>query len=195
MARLPDTGPSFARRVRRMERQLVRQRDSSAFVNSGLAPVGGNETQVVGGLLFAPGSIGNDALASPTVPTGVNIVATNFAPSTTWTEVAGVDLSVPDGASQLVLYATAWVYAINNTAAADDLHVRVVLGATTGQEFLNPLGVGGYGTTPGGLVTVPTGLTSGTVLHLAVQTKTTTGAFTAATTNTANLIGTATWLR
>jgi hypothetical protein len=87
------------------------------------------------------------------------------------------------------------VYAINNTAAADDLHVRVVLGATTGQEFLNPLGVGVYGTTPGGLVTVPTGLTSGTVLHLAVQAKTTTGAFTAATTNTANLIGTATWLR
>jgi len=85
-------------------------------------------------------------LANPAVRQAVNLTTTAFAPTSTWAEVVGLDLTVPTDCTQLLVTASAWVYAVNNSAAVDDLHARVSLGATDGQEFLTPLAVAGYGT-------------------------------------------------
>jgi hypothetical protein len=103
------------------------------------------------------GSVGYAALVAPTLPAAVNVSATAFAPTATWTELVGIDLTVPTDATRLLVTATCWCYGVNNSASADDLHTRVSLGATDGQEFLTPLAVAGYGTISAGW---PTGSTN-----------------------------------
>jgi len=144
---------------------------------------------------IGPGAVTYAALAAPTLPAAVNLMATAFAPTATWAEVAGLDLTVPADCTRLLVTASAWVYAVNNSAAVDDLHARVSLGATDGQAFLNPLAISGYGTISADLAVLAEGLTPGATLRLKGSAKTTTGTWTTDPANTAGLTASLTWLR
>jgi len=141
------------------------------------------------------GSVGYAALVAPTLPAAVNLTSTAFAPAATWAEVAGLDLTVPADCTRLLVTASAWVYAVNNTAAADDLHARVSLGAVDGQAFLTPLPVAGYNTISAGLAVLADSLVPGATIRLKASAKTTTGTFTTDPANTATLTASLTWLR
>lgn len=144
---------------------------------------------------LADGSVGYAALVAPTLPAAVNLTSTAFAPTSTWAEVVGLDLTVPADCTRLLMTATCWCYSINNSASADDLHTRVSLGATDGQEFLAPLAVAGYGTISAGLAALADSLVPGTTIRLKASAKTTTGAWTTDAANTATLVASLTWLR
>jgi hypothetical protein len=141
------------------------------------------------------GSVTFAALAAPVVPAAVNLTTTAFAPTATWAEVAGLDLTVPADCTRLLADATARVYAINNSAGADDLNARVSLGAVDGQAFLTPLAISGYGTISAGLAVLASGLTPGATVRLKASAKTTTGTWTTDAANTAGLTASLTWLR
>jgi hypothetical protein len=144
---------------------------------------------------IADGSVGYAALVAPTLPAAANITMTAFAPTATWAEVVGLDLTVPADATRLLMTATCWCYGVNNSAAPDDLHTRVSLGATDGQEFLTPLAVAAYGTISAGLAVLAEGLVPASTVRLFASAKTTTGTWTTDAANTATLVASLTWLR
>lgn len=183
------------RRIRYNERQALRQANSSSFNRSGMSATAEGETTVDGTLILKPGSITDREMANPATRQAVYLTTTAFAPTATWAEVAGLDLTVPTDCTRLLLTATAWVYAVNNTAAADDLNARVSLGLVDGQAFLTPLPVAGYNTISAGLATLAEFLTPGSTLRLLASAKTTTGTFTTDPANTATLTASLTWLR
>jgi len=225
VSRLPETGPSLSRWLRQQERLAQRQASSSAFARSGITVTSEGVTTVTGTLTLQPstitetelapaavtapaladgsvtapalgaGSVGYAALVAPTLPAAVNLTSTAFAPAATWAEVAGLDLTVPTDCTRLLVTASTWVYAINNSAAADDLHTRVSLGLVDGQAFLTPLPVAGYNTISAGLAVLAEGLVPGATLRLFASAKTTTGAWTTDAANTALLTASLTWLR
>jgi len=193
MSKLPTT-TSLSRYLRQQARQQQRLTQRSPFTASGLSVSADGVTTVDGSLVLPPGSIPDGALANPSTRELVYLTATNFAPTAAWTEVIGVDLIVPPGASRLLLQATAWAFAVNNTATADDLHVRVSLGVTDGQAFPIPLPVSGYGTVSSGLATLADALSVGSTIRLSAAVKTTTGTWTADAANTACLSASLTWV-
>jgi len=91
--------------------------------------------------------------------------------------------------------ASAWVYAVNNSAAVDNLNARVSLGLVDGQAFLTPLPVAGYNTISAGLATLAEGLIPAATLRLFASAKTTAGTFATDVANTATLVASLTWLR
>ena len=194
MSKLPATSFSLARYLRQQARTQQRLVQSSAFTNSGISVTADGVSTVDGSLVLPAGSIPDGALANPSTREVAYLTATGFAPTATWVEVTGVDLIVPPGASRLLLHATAWVYATNNTAAADDLHVRVSLGLVDGQAFLTPLLVAGYGTVSAGLATLAEALAVGSTIRLSTSVKTTTGTWTVDAANTGCLSATLTWV-
>jgi hypothetical protein len=141
------------------------------------------------------GSVGYAALVAPTMPAAVNLTTTAFAPTATWAEVAGLDLTVPTDCTRLLVTASTWVYAVNNSAAADDLHARVSLAAVDGQAFLTPLAVAGFSTISAGLAVLAEGLVPAATLRLFASAKTTTGTWTTDAANVALLTASLTWLR
>jgi hypothetical protein len=143
---------------------------------------------------LGPGSVGYAALAAPTLPAAANMTATAFAPTATWAEIVGLDLVVPTDCTRLLMTATCWCYSINNSAAADDLHTRVSLGATDGQALLTPLAVAAYGTISAGLAVLADSLTPGATIRLKASAKTTTGTWTTDSANVALLTASLTWL-
>ena len=141
------------------------------------------------------GSVGYAALVAPILPAAVNATATAFAVATTWGELVGVDLTVPADATRLLVTATCWCYSINNSAAPDDLHTRVSLGATDGQALLMPLAISAYGTISAGLAALADSLVPGATIRIKASAKTTTGAWTTDAANVALLTASLTWLR
>ena len=174
---------------------MVRVVNSSGFNRSGISVTAEGVSTVDGTLVLQSGSITDLDLANPAVRQAVYLTTTAFAPVPTWAEVAGVNLTVPDGATRLLMTATAWCFAVNNSAAADDLHARVSLGAVDGQEYLTPLAVAGYNTISAGLATLAEGLVPGATVRLFASAKTTTGTFTTNVANTATLTASLTFLK
>jgi len=193
MSKLPTT-PSLSRYLRQQARQQQRLTQRSPFTSSGLSVSADGVTTVDGSLVLPAGSIPDGALVNPSTREAAYLTATNFAPAPAWVEVAGADLICPPGVSRLLAVATAWAYAVNNTAAVDDLHVRVSLGPLDGQAFLTPLAVAGYNTVSAGLATLASALSVGSTIRLSAAVKTTTGTWTADVANTACLSASLTWV-
>jgi len=213
------------RRMRQQDRQMQRQANSSSFNLSGITPTGDSVSTVTGTLVLQPatitetelapaavtapaladgsvtapalgaGSVGYAALVAPTLPAAVNLTATAFAPTATWAEVVGLDLTVPTDCTRLLVTASAWVYAVNNSAAVDNLNARVSLAAVDGQAFLTPLAVAGYNTISAGLAVLADSLVPGATIRLKASAKTTTGTWTTDAANVALLTASLTWLR
>ena len=194
MSKLPTTSFSLARYLRAQARTQQRLVQASAFTSSGISVTADGVSTVDGSLVLPAGSIPDGALANPSVRAAAYLTATGFAPTAAWVEVAGVDLICPPDMSRLLVAATAWVYAVNNTAAADDLHVRVSLGPLDGQAFLIPLAVAGYGTVSAGLATLAEALAVGSTIRLSAAVQTTTGTWTADAANTTCLSASLTWV-
>ncbi len=225
MGKLPETGPSLLRHLRQQQRQMVRLANTSAFARSGTAVTAEGVTTVTGTLVLQPatitatelalaavtapaladgsvtaraladGSVGYAALVAPTLPAAVNLTTTAFAPTSTWAEVVGLDLTVPTDCTRLLVTASAWVYAVNNSAAVDNLNARVSLGGTNGQAFLTPLPIAGFNTISAGLAVLADSLVPATTIRLKASAKTTTGTWTTDAANTATLVASLTWLR
>jgi len=171
----------------------------AAITEPKVGPAAITAPAIAAGAVTAPalgaGSVGYAALAAPTLPAAVNLTTTAFAPTATWAEVAGLDLTVPADCTRLLVTATCWCYAVNNSAAADDLHTRVSLGAVDGQEYLTLLAVAGYNTISAGLAVLADSLVPGATIRLKASAKTTTGTWTTDAANTATLVASLTWLR
>jgi len=195
MSKLPSLGPSLTHHLIENQRQMRRQAASSSFNRSGLTVTGEGVSTVDGTLVLQPGSVTDREMANPAVRQAVYLTTTAFAPTPTWAEVAGVDLTVPADCTRLLMTATAWCFAVNNSAAADDLHTRVSLGLVVGQEYLTPLAVAAYNTISAGLATLAEGLVPGATVRLFASAKTTTGTFTTNVANTATLTASLTFLK
>ena len=195
MSRLPETGPSLLRHLRQQQRKMDRLVNSSPYARSGTTVTAEGETTVDGSLILQPGSITDVDLANPAVRQAVNLTTTAFAPTSTWAEVAGLDLTVPTDCTRLLVTASAWVYAVNNSAAVDNLNARVSLGLVDGQAFLTPLPIAGFNTISAGVAVLADSLVPGATIRLKASAKTTTGAWTTDAANTATLVASLTWLR
>jgi len=194
---------------------MVRVAATSSFNRSGISPTAEGVSTVTGTLVLQPatitatelalaavtapaladGSVGYAALVAPTLPAAVNLTTTAFAPTSTWAEVVGLDLTIPTDCTRLLVTASAWVYAVNNSATVDNLNARVSLAAVDGQAFLTPLPIAGFNTISAGLAVLAEGLVPGATLRLFASAKTTTGAWTTDAANTALLTASLTWLR
>jgi len=208
MSRLPETGPSLRRHIRYMERQANRAANASPFSRSGTGVTGENELTVdgalivtghmeVGGTLSLPaGIIDNDALANPVEVDDFNHTETGFDPITgTGATVSAVTLTVPEGFTQAVVTAVAYV-AIRNTtpSTSTQIHAWAMVagfGGPTDDERSDP---GVRSTTLAVFSTRVDGLTGGGTFTVAAQAYA--GAdFAADANNVATISGTVLWLR
>jgi len=195
VSKLPSLGPSLTHHLVENQRQMQRQANSSSFNRSGMSATAEGETTVDGTLILKPASITDADLANPAVRQAVNLTTTAFAPTSTWAEVVGLDLTVPTDCTRLLVTASAWVYAVNNSAAVDNLNARVSLGLVDGQAFLTPLPIAGFNTISAGVAVLADSLVPGATIRLKASAKTTTGAWTTDAANTATLVASLTWLR
>jgi hypothetical protein len=164
--------------------------------------VSGNLT-VSGTLVLPNASVNNAWLASP-VSGGANNPSVNgFALSTTLVELAGVDITVPAGFSQVVGVIGAFVFAYDpnttggsNGTGGDAIYAQARLGAT--QSRANPLGVsgnGGFTTSSSAVGYTLSGLTGGSTIRLSVYGAAAYQAIAYNASNYANAYASFTWLR
>ena len=163
----------------------------------------GGDGAVLNALYLRPGSVSNNALASPVVPGVAKARGTGFALATSFAEVAGLDIVVPDGCTQLLATATASVFAYNpnttggsNGAGGDALYAAIVLrGVASDTYAVGVSGNGGYATSTAAESFSFTGLTPGSSIRLSVQGASAYASLAANTNNRANGSVTLLWLR
>lgn len=163
----------------------------------------GGDGLVINQAYFRPGSIGNDALTNPVVPQVSNFQNTNFAVTTSNTEVAGADVIVPDDCTRLLAHVSAHVYATNpNTTGGSDgtgsdaLWCLASVGGVDGPRLGGPLsGSYGYTTSDGSVATLLTGLTPGSSIRIAAKAASAFQNFGADPVNTAYVTASLIWLR
>lgn len=227
MSRLPETGPSLLRELRRRERLALRQAQSSAFARSGTRVSAEDVTEVsgqmqsadfdgdlatgnagtkgwalnafraaFGELFLRPGSVENDALASPVKPQGIYTVAQNFALATTDVAVTSQTITVPAGFTSAVISVVGRVYATNPNAAYDYLVIVSKISGTGGANLPLLVGAsGGSGINVSPYSRVLTGLTSGGTFVVEVRAYVSIANWAANAQNTAELSGTIHWFR
>jgi hypothetical protein len=182
--------------------QGVVQCDGNFHVATGNLLVDGSTT-INGPLVLPNASVNNAWLASP-VSGGANNPSVNgFALSTTLVELAGVDITVPDGFSQVVGVIGAFVFAYDpnttggsNGTGGDAIYAQARLGAT--QSRANPLGVsgnGGFTTSSSAVGYTLSGLTGGSTIRLSVYGSAAYQAIAYNASNYANAYASFTWLR
>ena len=194
-SQIPKGEAHIMRSIKDIERYLM---ELTAQVNR-LRPGSVVTSLLANGAVTAPkladGSVSYAALAAPTLPAAVNLTGAGFAPTATWAEVIGLDLTVPADCTRLLVTASAWVYAVNNSAAVDNLNARVSVASVDGQAFLTPLPIAGFNTISAGLAVLADSLVPGATIRLKASAKTTTGTWTTNAANTATLVASLTWLR
>lgn len=214
MSRLPETGPSLQRYLRRQARAAQRQQQSSAFARSGtsvsedVVTVDGEldvtGAMVVGGTLSLPaGIIDNAALANPIQVTDIYLDATNFAVTTSYVSLASATITVPAGFTKAKVTVIGQVGCYDphttggsNALGGDYIYCRPFIDGTFGHPLGTVLlGSGGwaYDITP--LSTTLTGLTGGGTFTVGVQGGVTFANMAANVGNEAVLSGDISWFR
>ena len=90
------------------------------------------ELSINGPLLLQPGSIENDALSNPLTPLVSHVDASNFALSTgANVEKVRTTITVPDGFTQALIYATASMNAKNYNASTDSMYLACTVNGST----------------------------------------------------------------
>lgn len=221
MARLPrptqDLG-SFLREQRRLQRQ---QGYASGFTRSGMNVTKAGEvasdnfdgdldaqdagTQgwamngdraAFGDVLFRPGSIGNNSLASPVAPNIIYKRVSGFALTSTTTTLFNNNLTVPDGYTSLLVQATGKVHAFNDTSGLDYLFSQWVIENTAGANIPEACsGSGGSITSLSPMAVILTGLTTGQTIDVHLTASTSFGTWASNTGNVAELSGSVLWFR
>lgn len=194
--------------LREQQRQQRIQGTASVLARSGLSVPEEGVTQVDGNLVVvgdftAQGKVNNDALTDPVVGNVARASATNFSLSTAWAEKAGVDLTVPEGCTQLLATVTGRLYAINprtsggaDGTGTDALYVSVVLGAYS--STATPTGIsgsGGFATSNCAEAFTLNGLTPGSTVRLGVQASSGYQSLAADVDNFVSLAATLLWIR
>lgn len=144
-------------------------------------------------LILRAGSVASSALSSPYVPGVAGTEATNFALGTTASEVAGVDLTVPEGCTQLAITMTGHVYAENPTETADALWASVRVGDTAATPLGVPLDGSSLATASSSLAASLGNLEPLSTVHLSMWAASSVNALAANTAHTAALTANLTW--
>jgi len=150
-------------------------------------------------------SVRNNALSDPVVPNIARMSATTFPVGLAFTEVAGMDLVVPPGCTQLLALVTGFVGVVNPTATVDYLNVLVSVNTQASLAYTTLVPGSGYATASSGDAFTFTGLTPsnstlgsvvpGSAVRLSVKAAMNTAAFAAAPGNHANVAAHLTWLK
>lgn len=213
----------FMRWMKWVESSLsfVMEKLNNPFANTGLSVPGPGVTQVdgtlnvvgsetvsgnltVSGTLVLPNaSVNNAALASPVTGGSSSASTTGFALSTTLTELAGIDITVPAGFTQAYGTIGAYVFSYNpnttggsNGVGGDAIYAQARIGTT--QSRANPIGVsgnGGFATSSSGTGYGLTGLTPGGTIRLSVYGSSAYAAIASNVNNYANAFASIIWLR
>lgn len=154
-------------------------------------------------LEVSDGVVRNGALANPVSPNVANATGSNFALTTTFAEVAGMNVTVPVGYSQLLATVTGFAYALNpnttggsNTLGGDILWTYVGLGNQGSYVYgWGMSGNGGFTSSGAAVSLIYSGLTSGQTLRLATQAASGYQAIAANTSNKASVSATLLFLK
>ena len=147
-------------------------------------------------LLLRPGSVGNDILSNPAMPGTIYSSVTNFAVTTTNTNILTKLVPVPDGFTIAHVSVIGRVFAINNTAGLDYLYGETNIAGLNGWSL--PLAVsdsGGSGTNVSAFSTILPDLTPGGSVSIQLAAHTAFGSWAADAVNTAEVSGSITWYR
>lgn len=228
MSRQPDPWKSLRDEFRKLQDQIRRMQAASPFFGTGFHPNGNNGIEsddfdgdldagnagtkgwafnsaraAIGELFLRPGSVTNDALAQPVIPGAANRNSNTFALTPTFSEIVGVDVTVPAGCTSALINVSVWVQAYNaNTTGGSDgvgsdyLYIYAKIGATSGQYNATGIsGSGGTTTGSGGLALSLTGLTPGSTVRLGGWGSSQYTTLAASAYNTGTLTASLTWLR
>lgn len=194
MSARPDPWYDLRSRLKAIEEQLRRQRNTSPFSGTGIHPNGhqgldsDNFVHGVSGYSFQGdtgnaefndltlrgGIVGNDALTNPVLPGSVWVTASNFTVSPSWNTVINYNAIVPPGVTSAEIHAQARVTAFYNnagTGAGVDYLYGILYVAALNSDFY-PLAVtdnGGSGTNHVFRTAVLTGLTPGASVNFQFQ--------------------------
>ncbi|NUO59004.1 MAG: hypothetical protein HOV78_20275 [Hamadaea sp.] len=194
MSRPPDPWPRLSRDLKALSDRLNELARRSPWFGTGAKPngLGGidsdNYVESVRGYRLAEtpefndirlrgGIIGNDALTSPVIQSVARNRVTGFGLTTSYVELAGVDVVVPSLCTQVLANVNASVFAYNpnttggsNGTGGDAYYVIAAIGgqSTNGEEPLGVSGNGGYTTVRTADTFIITGLTPGQTIRLSV---------------------------
>jgi hypothetical protein len=208
-------------RLKKIEDQLRRMQNSSAFFGTGVHPNGeqgldsDNYVQGVSGFTLNGGTgnaefndiilrdLPNSMLANPVVPGVVNVAGSNFPVTTTFTEVAGMNVTVPDDCTRLLATASGWAFARNpntsggaDTTGTDALWCFVRVAGIDSQTYGHGIsGSGGYTTATAGVSVLASNLTPGATVRVAVYAGASFQTLPTDTQNRASVSATLQWLR
>lgn len=144
-------------------------------------------------LILRAGSVSSSALSSPYVPGVAGTETSNFAVGTTAAEVAGVDLTVPEGCTRLAITITGHVYAENPTETPDALWASVRVGDTAATPLGAPLDASSLATASSSLAASLGNLEPLSTVHLSVWAAVSVNTLTASAANTAAITANLTW--
>ena len=221
MAALPEPIKSLRAALEKLAERVRRLENRSPFFGTGISPTGngGMESDdfdgdldagdagtkgwafnsfrvAIGELLLRPGSIGNDTLTNPVMPQNVFMETSSSFPLTpAWSHLLTATITVPEGFTMCQVIALARVYAVNTTAAVDDVYGLPVVAGFSPGAYATPCSAGGYGYSDGQISRLLTGLTSGSTFTITCDGSTTTGNWSAHAVNSADLSAQLLWMR
>lgn len=215
MSRQPSTSFSYSGAIDDIKAQLRQMRSASPFYGTGMHPNGNggmdSDNYVAGAsgysfhddgnaefnqITLRSGIVGNDALTSPVAPGVIFDSRTNFALTTTLTNILTTTVTVPPGFTRAAVSVVCRVFAYNNTASLDYLYGQANIAGLNGYALpLAVSGSGGSGTNISPYSTVLTGLTPGGSFAVQIAASTSFAAWAANSGNTCETSGSVMWFR
>lgn len=214
----PDGMDEFARRFADLQRQINDLRSAAGVRSVVLSPGGsirsadfdgtdfaapgtsgnyfGGDGLVANALKLRPGSVDNDALASPVAPGAVFASRTGFALTRSLTNILTTTITVPAGFTRAAVSVVARVFAYNPTANLDYLYGQANIAGFNGYALpLAVSGNNGSGTNISPFSTVLEGLTPGGSFTVQIAAGTSLANWPANTGNTCETSGSVMWFR
>lgn len=214
MARQPDPWKSLRDEFRKLQDQIRRMQAASPFFGTGVHPNGNqgldsdNYVPATSGFSLNGGTgvaefkdivlydLPNSMLASPVAPGSIYDSRTNFALTTTLTNIRTTTITVPAGFTQAAVSVVVRVQAFNNTASLDYLYAQANIAGFNGYALpLAVTGSGGSGINVSPFSTVLSGLTPGGSFTVQIAAQTAFANWAADTDNVAEVSGSILWFR
>jgi hypothetical protein len=222
---IPEPWFDLRRRLKDVEEQLRKLRNTSPFAGTGMSVTADGVTQVdgnlnvtgtenvsgsldvggtlnvtgntiIGGTLSLPaGIINNDALSNPVVPDGKYASTSGFGITFAGSFVASLTQTIPSGCTGCIVTATGSVLGQNSTASSDQLYTSIGINGGFPAQFPTGVGAGTGNTSTRGRTSYLTGLTPGGTLTVAVYASTGVASWAASPNNAAEISATFLFLR
>lgn len=214
MARQPDPWKSLRDEFRKLQDQIRRMQAASPFFGTGVHPNGNqgldsdNYVPATSGFSLDGGTgvaefkdiilydLPNSMLANPVMAAAAYDYTTNFALSTTLTNIRTKSIPVPAGFTTAAVTLTVRVYAINNTAGLDYLFSQANVNGYNGVAL--PVAASGSNGSAMNVSTFSVVLSDaalGSTLTLQVAAQTNFGGWAANASNAADLSASIAWYR